>query len=167
MWNALINLYHTWYDVVLPVVVAHNYGKIILHIYISITVHNEISYVNSFSISLMVTHTLPCILFHIYSRGLNILDNYLYMVQALKMLLPWKFTNTRICTNWFQCVLLYVIDKNNDHLSVLYVQVHVYMCRNTHRQETWLGKTSCLMKATGKWNRIHDLYIILLNKRLN
>lgn len=52
--------------------------------------------------------------------------------------------------NWFQYVLLYVIDKNNDHLSVLYVQVHVYMCMNTHRQETWLGKTSCLMKATGK-----------------
>lgn len=133
--------------VVLPVVVAHNYGKIILHIYISITVHNEISYVNSFSISLMVTHTLPCILFHIYSRGLNILDNYLYMVQALKMLLPWKFTNTRICTNWFQCELLYVIDKYNDQVSVVYVQVQEHtQTGNMARENILLNESNREMK---------------------
>lgn len=98
----------------------------------------------------MVTHTLPCILFHIYSRGLNILDNYLYMVQALKMLLPWKFTNSRICTNWFQYVLLYVIDKNNDHLSVLYVQVHVYMCRNTHTQTGNMARENILLNESNR-----------------
>lgn len=65
------------------------------------------------------------------------------------------------------CVISYVIDKYNNQLRVVCVQVHVYMCRNTHRQETWLGKTSCLMKGTGKRNRIHDLYIIPKIKTLN
>lgn len=66
--------------VVLLVVVVYNYGKIIFYIYIFIIVYNEIFYVNLFFISFMVIYILLCILFYIYSRGLNILDNYLYMV---------------------------------------------------------------------------------------
>lgn len=66
--------------VVLLVVVVYNYGKIIFYIYMFIIVYNEIFYVNLFFINFMVIYILLCILFYIYFRGLNILDNYLYMV---------------------------------------------------------------------------------------